>query len=146
MHALEDGVLKVMSKMGISTLDSYRGAQIIEAVGLAEDVMALCFPGIRSPIGGLDFVELGADILLRHDTGFSGAAQLPNYGLIKHRTGGDYHATNPEIVDALHRAVGLSEESAMQSAHELRRATSSGDSASYERCLLYTSPSPRDRS
>ena len=133
MQALEEGVLKVMSKMGISTLDSFRGAQIVEAVGLAEEVMALCFPGIRSPLGGLDFVELGADILLRHDTGFSGAAQLPNYGLIKHRTGGDYHATNPEIVDALHRAVGLSEESAMQSAHDLRRATSSGDSASYER-------------
>ncbi|MDQ3661710.1 MAG: glutamate synthase large subunit [Actinomycetota bacterium] len=133
MRALEDGVLKVMSKMGISTLDSYRGAQIVEAVGLAEEVMALCFPGIRSPLGGLDFVELGADVLLRHDAGFSAAARLPNYGLIKHRKGGDYHATNPDIVDALHRAVGLTEESEMQSAHELRRATSSGDPAAYER-------------
>jgi len=133
MRALEDGVLKVMSKMGISALDSYRGAQIIEAVGLGEDVMALCFPGIRSPLGGLDFVELGADVLLRHDAGFSRGAQLPNYGLIKHRKGGDYHATNPDIVDALHRAVGLTEDSEIQSAHELRRASRAGDPAAYQR-------------
>ncbi len=133
MRALEDGVLKVMSKMGISALDSYRGAQIIEAVGLGEDVMALCFPGIRSPLGGLDFVELGADVLLRHDAGFSRAAQLPNYGLIKHRRGGDYHATNPDIVDALHRAVGLTEDSEIQSAHELRRASRAGDPDAYQR-------------
>ncbi|HZJ50030.1 MAG TPA: glutamate synthase large subunit [Actinomycetota bacterium] len=133
MQALEDGVLKVMSKMGISTLDSYRGAQIIEAVGLAEDVMALCFSGIRSPLNGLDFVELGADVLLRHDAGFSRGSQLPNFGLIKYRKGGDYHATNPEVVDALHRAVGLTEDSEMQSAHELRRASRAGDPDSYER-------------
>jgi len=133
MQALEDGVLKVMSKMGISTLDSYRGAQIIEVVGLAEDVMALCFSRIRSPLAGLDFVELGADVLLRHDAGFSRGSQLPNFGLIKHRKGGDYHATNPEVVDALHRAVGLTEDSEMQSAHELRRASRAGDPDAYER-------------
>ncbi|MGH2729129.1 MAG: glutamate synthase central domain-containing protein, partial [Actinomycetota bacterium] len=66
MHAIEDGLLKVMSKMGISTLDSYRGAQIIEAIGLGQDVVDLCFDGLASVLGGLSLEELGADALLRH--------------------------------------------------------------------------------
>ena len=109
--AIEDGLLKIMSKMGISTLDSYRGAQIIEAMGLGPDVIDLCFPGIASALGGLSFVELGADVLLRHFNAFSldgaGKPQLVNTGFIKHKSGGEYHALNPDVVDTLQQAVGL---------------------------------------
>ena len=109
--AIEDGLLKIMSKMGISTLDSYRGAQIIEAMGLGPDVIGLCFPGVESALGGLSFVELGADVLLRHFNAFSldgaGKPQLINTGSIKYKSGGEYHAINPDVVETLHQAVGL---------------------------------------
>ena len=146
-HALEDGLLKVMSKMGISTLDSYRGAQIIEAIGLGPDVIDLCFDGVASMLGGLSLVELGADVWKRHELAYGttdtyGEAQtkkatLPSPGLIKHRKGGDYHATNPDVVDALHDTVGLSDETEtkdkdLEAAHALQRATK-GEDASYER-------------
>ena len=124
-HAIEDGLLKIMSKMGISTLDSYRGSQIIEALGLGSDVIALCMPGVSSPLGGLSFEELGADALLRHDSAFGSKPVLANHGFIKFKKGGEYHATNPDVVDALHEAVGLKGDAPtteMRAAHELQKA------------------------
>ena len=138
-EAIEDGVLKVMSKMGISTVDSYRGAQIIEAVGLGPDVIDLCFPGISSRIGGLSFEQLGDDVLTRHRLAFDAKPVLPVHGIIKFKKGGDYHAFNPDVVDALHQVVGLKESPAIDlrdreiaAAHELRRAVK-GDGSAYER-------------
>jgi glutamate synthase domain-containing protein 2/glutamate synthase domain-containing protein 1/glutamate synthase domain-containing protein 3 len=64
--AVEDGVLKIMSKMGISTVDSYRGAQIFEIVGLAAEVVQTSFAGTPSPVGGLGWRALGEDALARH--------------------------------------------------------------------------------
>jgi glutamate synthase (ferredoxin) len=123
--AIEDGLLKIMSKMGISTLDSYRGAQIIEAMGLGPDVIEVCFPGVASALGGLAFVELGADVLLRHFNAFSldgaGKPQLVNTGFIKHKSGGEFHAIGPDVVDALHEAVGLKDLDE-DAAHELSTA------------------------
>jgi len=137
--AIEDGVLKVMSKMGISTVDSYRGAQIIEAVGLGDDVIQLCFPGLSSRIGGLSFEQLCDDILVRHRLAFKDKPVLPVHGIIKFKKGGDYHANNPDVIDALHQVVGLKETPAvdlrerdMDAAHELRRAVK-GDGSAYER-------------
>jgi glutamate synthase domain-containing protein 2/glutamate synthase domain-containing protein 1/glutamate synthase domain-containing protein 3 len=133
-HALEDGLLKVMSKMGISTLDSYRGAQIIESIGLGADVIDLCFDGVASMLGGLSLVELGADVWTRHELAYGGAS-LPSPGLIKHRRGGDYHALNPDVVDALHDTVGVSNDSGnrreldLTAAHALQRATRGEDEA-----------------
>ncbi|MPZ90309.1 MAG: glutamate synthase large subunit [Actinobacteria bacterium] len=133
-HAIEDGLLKVMSKMGISTIDSYRGAQIVEAIGLGPDVMELCFDGIASVLGGLSLIELGADVWRRHELAYGGAS-LPSPGLIKHRKGGDYHATNPEVVDSLHDTVGLSDDpddrrnADLTAAHALQRATRGEDAA-----------------
>jgi len=133
--AIEDGLLKIMSKMGISTLDSYRGAQIIEAVGLGRDVIDLCFPGVASVVGGLTFEEVGADVLLRHLHAFSldgtTTPQLINTGFIKHKSGGEYHAFNPDVVDALQEAVGLKtdEETA---AHKLNVAVR-GNADAYRR-------------
>ena len=64
--AVEDGVLKVLSKMGISTVDSYRGAQIFEAIGLAGEVVDVCFTGMPSVIGGVGWDALGEDVLSGH--------------------------------------------------------------------------------
>ncbi|HMC51350.1 MAG TPA: glutamate synthase large subunit, partial [Acidimicrobiales bacterium] len=112
--AVEDGVLKVMSKMGISTVDSYRGAQIFEVIGLADEVVDLCFAGTPSPVGGIGWQALGEDVLATH-----GAARLDNPGYYRDlKRGGEYHTHNKEVVDSLQ---------AMAAAHVLQRAIK-GDS------------------
>src|SRR6266540_276254 len=132
-HAAEKGLLKIMSKMGISTVSSYRGAQIFEALGLAAEVVNRCFTGTPSRIGGLGFHELAEDILSRHSAAYAGArgqgpgvgespslspdprpltprnalvpGKLPDYGFIRYRREGEYHAFNPLVVRALHQAT-----------------------------------------
>ncbi|MGH8933170.1 MAG: glutamate synthase-related protein, partial [Egibacteraceae bacterium] len=106
-RAAEEGVLKIMSKMGISTLDSYRSAQIFEAVGLSGDVIDLALRGTPSKVGGIGLDELAEDVLTRHADAFAQNPRLARPGYFKFRKGGDYHATNPDVVDALHRTVGL---------------------------------------
>src|SRR2546423_1418863 len=103
--AIEDGVLKIMSKMGIADVSSYRAAQLFEAVGLAPDVVDLCLTGTPSLVGGVAFAELEREILERQ-----GARALENPGYVKFRKGGEPHATSPPVVDAL-----------KQAAHALRR-------------------------
>jgi glutamate synthase domain-containing protein 2/glutamate synthase domain-containing protein 1/glutamate synthase domain-containing protein 3 len=146
--AIEDGLLKVMSKMGISTLDSYRGAQIIEAMGLGPDVIELCFPGVESMLGGLSLVELGADVLLRHEAALGAKPVLANTGFIKFKKGGEYHAFNPDIIDSLHETIGIKEVPAlneadreMAAAHELQRAAK-GNDAAYERFAALVNERP----
>lgn len=145
MGAIEDGLLKVMSKMGISTLDSYRGAQIIEAIGLGRDVIDVCFRGVASPLGGLSFDQLGADVLARHRAAFESKAVLVNPGYIKHRKGGEYHALNPEVIESLHEMVGLKEPETtsdeMTAAHALQRAAR-GDDAAYAKFSRLVSERP----
>jgi len=106
LHALEEGVFKVMSRMGISTLDAYRGSQLFEAVGLDAEVIETCLAGTPSPLGGIGFDELAADVLARWLAGQAEVARLDNPGWFKHRPKGEYHATNPEVMQALHFAVG----------------------------------------
>jgi len=106
-HAVRDGILKIMSKMGISVLDSYRSAQIFEAVGLAGDVIDECLTGTPSRIGGIGLAELGQDVISRHAEAFGQKPALASPGFYKHRAGGDYHATNPDVVGALHHSLGL---------------------------------------
>ena len=132
--AVEDGLLKVMSKMGISTIDSYRGAQIIEAIGLGPDVIELCFPGVSSPLGGWSFELFGQDVLARHTGAYEGKPRIVNTGFIKFKRGGEYHALNPDVIDALHEAVGVQPESEREiaAAHELRRSVR-GDDDAYRR-------------
>jgi glutamate synthase domain-containing protein 2/glutamate synthase domain-containing protein 1/glutamate synthase domain-containing protein 3 len=97
--ALEDGVLKVLSKMGISDVASYCGAQIFEAIGLGPELMATAFRGTHSAIGGIGFAELEADARARAaDT----AAKLDHPGYLKFRKGGEPHATDPDVVAAAH--------------------------------------------
>ena len=127
--ALEDGLLKVMSKMGIATIDSYRGAQIIEAMGLGPDVVDLCFTGLESALGGLSLADLGAAALARHRDAFGEKPMLVSTGFIKHKAGGEYHALNPDVIDSLHQTVGLKEDTDADAAHELRRAVAGNDTA-----------------
>ena len=102
----EAGIRKVMSKMGISTLSSYRGAQIFEAVGLAPELVERCLPGTPSTIGGVGAVQLAEDVLARHDAAFSHPDQrLPDTGWVRYRRNGEFHAANPTLVKALQRAV-----------------------------------------
>src|SRR5205807_2729795 len=107
VKALEDGTLKVLAKMGISTLDGYQGAQIFEIVGLDAGVVDFAFAGTPSPVGGATFADLGEQVLALHAEGFADAAPaLKSPGFFKHhKQGTEYHATNPDVVDALHDAM-----------------------------------------
>ncbi|HEX9823887.1 MAG TPA: glutamate synthase-related protein, partial [Actinomycetota bacterium] len=103
--AIEEGVLKVLSKMGISCIDSYRGAQIFDALGLGDEVIELCFEGTPSPIGGVGFEDLASDVLARHAESFGDAPALGNPGIYKFHKGGEHHANEPNVVRAVHRIV-----------------------------------------
>src|SRR5438034_9766100 len=107
VRAIEDGTLKVLAKMGISTVDSYQGAQIFEIIGLDADVVELAFAGTPSPVGGATLTDLGEQVLAHHAAGFAAASPaLVSPGFFKHhKQGTEYHATNPDVVDALHDAV-----------------------------------------
>jgi glutamate synthase (ferredoxin) len=118
-EAVEDGVLKIMSKMGIAELASYRGAQLFEAVGLAHDVIDLCLTGTPSSIGGVGFAELERELIARRESD-----ELENPGYVKFRKGGEPHATNPEVVETLREAA---------SAHALRKAVNGGGRRLYDR-------------
>ncbi|MBO0730492.1 MAG: glutamate synthase large subunit, partial [Acidimicrobiaceae bacterium] len=106
--AVEDGVLKVLSKMGIATVESYRWAQIFEVVGLARPVVELCFAGMPSPVGGLGWAELGADVLAWHrNAGWDASPpSLPNPGWYRDlKRGGDYHLHDKAVVHAMQQAI-----------------------------------------
>jgi len=107
--AIEDGVLKIFSKMGISTVDGYRAAQISEALGLAPEVVDLCLKGTVSTVGGVGFEILGADAIARHTVGYGeehAALDEPGYVRFRKR-GGEYHANNPDVVAALQAVSGV---------------------------------------
>jgi glutamate synthase (NADPH) large chain len=104
------GMLKVMAKMGISTLASYKGAQIFEAVGLNEEVIDRCFVGTASRIKGVGFDVLAAEALRRHELGYPdratvGLPVLPNDGQFHWRTDGEKHMHNPVSIAQLQVAA-----------------------------------------
>ena len=103
--AVEEGVLKILSKMGISTTDSYRGAQIFDCIGLGEEVIERCFTGTPSPFGGVGFDEIAEDVLMRHFAAYSVKGRMENPGYLKHHSKGEFHSNNPRVVDSLHAAV-----------------------------------------
>ncbi len=106
VQALEDGLLKVMSKNGISTVQSYRGAQIFEAVGLDAELVARWFTGTPTRIGGIGLAEPGDEARVRHARGFApGADGLPVGGLYRWRRDGELHKWNPATVATLQDAV-----------------------------------------
>jgi len=105
--AIDQGVLKIMSKMGISTIGSYRGAQIFEALGIAKEVIHECFPGTVSRIGGLTYEPIAEEVLARHHEAYqaSGTLHLDAGGFYKYRRDGEYHAFNPEMVRHLQQSI-----------------------------------------
>ena len=104
-RGVRKGLLKILSKMGISCVSSYRGAQLFETVGLADDVVKLCFPGARGQVGGAGFKELEADQRELHRQGYRPGQPVKQGGLLKYTHGGEYHAYNPDVVTALQVAV-----------------------------------------
>ncbi|MEH1865727.1 MAG: glutamate synthase large subunit [Nostoc sp.] len=105
--AVESGLLKILSKMGISLLSSYQAAQIFEAIGIGGDLIELGFRGTTSRIGGLSVSELADEVLSFHSKAFPELTtnKLENLGFVQYRPGGEYHMNSPEMVKALHKAL-----------------------------------------
>ena len=110
LAALEAGVLKIMSKMGIATIDAYRGAQLFDSIGLDADVVRTCFGSTCATMGGVGFADLGADVLANHAHAYPGAASdtggddeptLASPGYYRVRKGGEPHGKSKEVVEAL---------------------------------------------
>lgn len=114
--AIKKGILKTMSKMGISTLRSYFNAQLFECLGLNRDVVDRYFAGTTSRIGGIGLEEIAKDILRRMDEGCrppaSGALELEFGGQYHYRRDGEYHLWNPATVAKLQHAVMVNDQAA----------------------------------
>jgi len=102
---INKGLLKIMSKMGISAVSSYRGAQLFEAVGLAREVVDLVFCGVASRIEGAGFAELEQDVRALSARAWSRRKSMDQGGLLKYVHGQEYHAFNPDVVMSLQQAV-----------------------------------------
>jgi len=107
--AATKGVVKVMSKMGISAVQSYHGAQVFEAVGLRQDVIDEYFTGTASRVGGIGLDTVAEEVLMRHQAAFperpAGEAVLPAGGQYQWRAEGEFHVFNPESIHRLQKAV-----------------------------------------
>ena len=116
--AIEAGLRKIMAKMGISTLFSYRGAQIFESLGLSHKVIEDCFFGVPTPIGGIDYLQIGEATLQRHANAFpdldtadpdnAGQAsavevKAEGYYRVNKRSEGEYHAWSPKLIASMNK-------------------------------------------
>jgi glutamate synthase (NADPH/NADH) large chain len=102
---IRKGLFKIMSKMGIATITGYRSSQLFEIVGLADEVVDLCFKGTESRIQGADFADLQEDVLELATRAWNLRAPIDQGGLFKYMHGGEYHMYNPDVVAALQAAV-----------------------------------------
>ncbi|MDD4819342.1 MAG: glutamate synthase central domain-containing protein, partial [Flavobacteriales bacterium] len=108
IKALCKGLLKIISKMGISTIRSYRGAQLFEAIGLSEELVRDYFCGTTSNIGGIRLQEIAKDVLKLHSEAYQPLdSMLPHHGLYSYRKDGEAHAWNPESITALQLSTRL---------------------------------------
>ncbi len=107
-EAVEKGILKIMAKMGISTVSSYRGAQIFEAIGINSSVIDRCFTGTPSRLSGIGFEHIAAETLHFHTKAFGATDErktLQEAGYFRFRRNGEFHAFNPTVFKALHKFV-----------------------------------------
>jgi glutamate synthase domain-containing protein 2/glutamate synthase domain-containing protein 1/glutamate synthase domain-containing protein 3 len=105
-RALTKGLLKIHAKMGVSTLRSYRGAGLFEAVGIADSVIAKYFTGTPSAVGGIGLGEIAAETLARHRAAFApDASALEEGSWHRYRKDGEPHAYEPSVIKALHTAI-----------------------------------------
>ncbi len=102
---IDKGLLKVLSKMGISTIASYRGGQLFEAVGLSKEVVNQCFVGVPSRIEGATFADLENDQIKLAALAWKSRQPIEQGGLLKFVFGKEYHAFNPDVINSLHKAV-----------------------------------------
>jgi glutamate synthase domain-containing protein 2/glutamate synthase domain-containing protein 1/glutamate synthase domain-containing protein 3 len=107
IHALNKGLMKIMSKMGISTLRSYRNAQVFEAIGLSRELVDRYFGGIPSRVGGIGLEEVACEALARFEAAKSsaGTLPLPSGGQYAWRADGERHLWTPQSIQALQRAT-----------------------------------------
>ena len=108
INAMKKALLKIMAKMGISTIRSYRGAKIFEAVGLSESLLKAYFGTETSTIGGIGLETIARDAIAMHDAGLAQDAEtdfLPNFGQFHYRKDGIHHAWNPETIATLQLAT-----------------------------------------
>src|SRR5438093_1102182 len=136
--ALEAGLLKVMAKMGISCVSSYRGAEVLEALGLGAEVMELCFPAVPSRVGGanLDDIEHAAR---------ARPTAMADHGRVRFRKAGEHHAYNPLAVRAAQKAAQTRDADAYA---EFRRLSSMGEPQALRDLLAIkecTQPVPLDQ-
>ncbi len=109
--ATEEGLLKLLSKMGISTIRSYQSSGLFEALGLGHDLIETYFPGTPSPLGGLGLAEIATDVAAREDAATRAEAiaaegkksPLPDHGFVRYRRDGERHAYAPVLVKALQK-------------------------------------------
>ena len=107
-YAVENGLLKILSKMGISLLSSYQGAQIFEAMGLGMEVVDISFKGTTSRIGGASLADIAQETVTMRPETVSEKAKLINYGYYKPVPKlGEYHANSSDLTRLLHDAIGL---------------------------------------
>ncbi|MFV8460243.1 glutamate synthase large subunit [Vibrio campbellii] len=110
-NGINKGLYKIMSKMGISTIASYRCSQLFEAVGLHSDVVGLCFRGVTTRIQGASFSDFQQDIYNLSRKAWTKRKPIEHGGLLKYVHGGEYHAYNPDVVGTLQTAVKTGETS-----------------------------------
>jgi glutamate synthase (NADPH/NADH) large chain len=132
-QAVSKGMLKVMAKMGISTLQSYKGGQIFEALGLADDVVERCFHGTVSRLQGVNFAVLEQESLRRHTLAYPDdpadkLESLPNPGEFHWRSGGERHAWDPQAIFSLQVAARRGDKNAYRefAAHVNEEARKTG--------------------
>ncbi|MEM9446530.1 MAG: glutamate synthase large subunit [Verrucomicrobiota bacterium] len=108
-NAINKGLLKIMSKMGISKLSSYHGGQVFEAIGIHKEVIEKFFTGTPSFISGVGIREIAAETIRSHKGGRENAAatKRPHAGYYKFRRDGEAHAVTPALLQPLHRFVGI---------------------------------------
>ena len=102
---INKGLQKILSKMGISAIASYRGAQLFEIIGLADEIVDLCFAGTPSRIKGASFSDLQEDSVILQKTAWKARKPISPGGLLKYIHGQEYHAYNPDVIETMHKAV-----------------------------------------
>eukprot|EP00957_Ditylum_brightwellii_P159929 12173335-Ditylum_brightwellii.AAC.1 len=107
-NAVNAGLLKILSKMGISLLSSYAGAQIFEAIGISEEVINTSFKGTTSRVGGISLEEIASEVITMRPEVADAKMKLVNYGYYKPVPAlGEYHANSADLARLLHNAIGL---------------------------------------
>lgn len=143
-EAVEKGILKIMAKMGISTVSSYRGAQIFEAIGINASVIDRCFTGTPSRLSGIGFEHIAAETLHFHTKAFGAtddkrAQSLQEAGYFRFRRNGEFHAFNPTVFKALHKFVKSGE---AEDYVEYAEAVEEGEPSSLRDLLAFKASTP----